>query len=214
MITPKKLQGGGDIFLEAAIENSAVMGADLIELLWNNKNGVSRFSIAEVAGFKYPVVGNIQYGASSVEDGLWVEATLKFYPDGKGNCWGYVYDDPSGHNRRELRRSLINGWFRIVDKSVREQIVKEAEQEGLETKPRDKREIHIRVTEREKQAQNHAKVLERKLEETAEKMKKLQEDLAIAKNEKLVRQEKRLKGVKVPNRDAILNNENDKVEGE
>jgi hypothetical protein len=199
MIAIKKLNNGGDKTVEKMIENSSLLGVDLIELFWSKK----RDDMAQVVGFMIPVVNSsdtlLNDDISSV---TWIDGTLHFYPDMKGVCWGYVYDTPQ--NRELLYYSFIDDWFRIADKKVREEIKKEAESRDIATDAVSKTEILIKKSTREIAAEDHAKNLEKKLQEMKDKMNAVQKELAIAKGEKIEYIDKRLKGVKVPNRDEIL----------
>lgn len=204
MIIPKELLGEGNDEVKKILTLASTVGCDVIELLWVPDNGQPRFAVAEVSGYKKPVVGDAGF---SVEDDIkvdgWVDYTLKFYPDVNGRCWGYVYDTPE--NRELLYRSFSNNWFRVVDKKVREELLKEAHDKEIDTEIPDKIKINVKVTKREREAEDKVKATERKLEEAKKRMKELEEILATTKGEKADYTNKRLKGVKVPNRDEILN---------
>lgn len=203
MISVKKLHNGGDKKVEEMIETSALLGVDLIELVWNKK----RSDIAQVVGFKYPIIdGN----NSSIDVGVsaagWIDGTINFYPDKNDVCWGYIYDIPE--NRDLLYGSFSCNWFKIVDKKVRDEIAAEATAKGFATDPTEKTEIIIKKSTRELAAESNAKNLALKLEEEKQKIKRLEEQLKLATGEKTNYQERRLKGIKVPNRDDILEEKN------
>jgi hypothetical protein len=206
--TIKKLDGGGDLKVQKMIEAASILGVDLIELLWKDSNGLPRYSVAEVIGPKVPVISKetINFDDGGTSDAMWIDGTVHFYPDVNGRCWGYIFD--TSENRDHLYRSFNNNWFMIVDKRTREEIKEEAIEKGYVVDAAERVEIQIKKTQREQAAEQHAKTLARKLEEMEMKKKELEKELAIAKGEKMVHVEKRLKGIKVPNRDEILEETN------
>lgn len=200
-INTKKLSKIDADVVDAMIDVSNQLGVDIIELMWTPFNGAETYSIQELHGFKFPIMGETNVLKDVDEVSEWVEGILKFYPDGKGRCWGYIYD--TEENRVKIYETMSTGWFRIVDRNLRETITKEAEEKGYQTQRSERTEVSIKKTEREKNAERHAKKLEERLREKEEEMKRLREELAIAKNEKQVRAERRLKGIKIENREEL-----------
>jgi hypothetical protein len=202
MVVLKKLDGGGDKALEKMVEDASVIGCDLIELLWLTKNGQPRWSIAQIIGFKYPVVGKAGNLLDDVQAESWVDGTVKFYPDVNGRCWGYIFD--TKENRELIYSSLSNGWFRIVDKTLREEIMKEASERGFKTEPTSKKEEMIKKTNRELVAEKRAKTLEKELEETKKKLEALVRESLYINNEKMVSVQKRIEGNPLPSNEEMM----------
>jgi hypothetical protein len=210
MFSVKKLDDGGSDAVAKMLEDAALLGVDVIELLWKESTIRPRHTSAQVVGIKFP---RISGGSINVEgmienaDSMWVDGTLKFYPDANGRCWGYIYDIPA--NREHLYYSFNNDWFSIVDKRIREEIKQEAEERGIDSTPAEKVEISIKKTKRELEAEAHAKALQKKLDDLEQKEKELKKELALAKGEKTDYAEKRvLKGVKIPDREKFLGDKN------
>ncbi len=208
MITLKKLQNNGTREVERMMKFSALLGIDLIEVLWSTR----RDEPAQVSGYDVPVV-DISFDDDTVNDSAsasdWIEGTVTFYPDETRLAWGYIYD--TDKNRQLLWNSFENDWFRIADKRIREEVKAEAVEHDISTEPVQQVDILIKKTKREKDAELHAKTLQRKLEDMEMKKKSLEKELAIAKGEKVEYLDKRLKGVKAPNRDKILEDKDGKV---
>ncbi len=178
--------------VERMFETSASIGVDLIEVLWTKS---TRKSIATIAGFFVPVIGELNKQEASFQADRWIEGNVKFYLDERSNAWGYIYDTPE--NRERIYGSLSSGWFRVVDKRLREEIEKEAAERGFKTTVTPQVETNIRKTQREMQAEKQAKNLESKLEDMKREQEILKRELEIARNEKMVQVEKRLKGTPV-----------------
>jgi hypothetical protein len=199
MLVIKKLSEGGTDDLTNMIEQASLAGCDLIECVWNESKKIARRTAAQVIGFKVPTGARIDESGAVSE---WIDGTVKFYPDNNGVCWGYIFDTPE--NRKDLYYAFSNDWFSIVDAKVREQIKQEAEEAGISTKPADKFSIPIKKSRREVEADRHIKNLEKDREEMKHKLEALERELMETKGEKAVYFEKRLKGVKIQNRDEIL----------
>jgi len=207
MISSKNLTNGGDIDVPKFVDISVATGIDLIELMWLPKDGQPRATSPEVHGYQYPkVIGDEDFFAETVNV-EWEDKPIKFYPDNNGRCWGYVFDVKE--NREKLLNSFSNNWFRIVDKKVREEFLKEAEELGLPTKPAEKVQFIIKKTKREKEAEDKIKATERKLEDLEKRKKELEEALAEATGKKIEYVSKRVKG-KIPKdkKEQILNGDN------
>lgn len=196
LATVRKLGGGGDKDVEAMLENAASLGIDVIELLWLTKTGGPRWSIAQIVGYKFPVIGKPNGNSVDIQASQWVDGTLKFYPDNNGRCWGYVYD--TEENRNLIYRSLANGWFRVVDKKLRDQIEAEAHERGIGTTILPKNQVNVKKSIAEVEATKKTQELEARLAEMQRKMEETQKQLEIANNERMVRLDKRAKGSPIP----------------
>lgn len=195
----RKLDGGGDTEVQRMIESATALGIDLIELVWNKK----RADLAQIVGFKEPVFSSMSPLDTEIQADKWIDTTLKFYPDQNQFCWGYVFDIPE--NRELLQTSLSNGWFKIVDKRIRDEIVQEAQAKGLKTDITPKREVNVRKTEREKLAEKKTKATEDKLQDAMNMVEHLRKELEEAKNERKVHIERRLEGTPVPQEEINVN---------
>jgi len=207
MISSKSLTNGGDIDVPKFVDISVATGIDLIELMWVPRDGQPRATAPEVHGYKYPkVIDDEDFFAEAVNV-EWVDKPLKFYPDNNGRCWGYVFD--TEYNRKKLLNSFSNNWFRIVDKKIRDELMKEAEEAGISTKPAEKVQFIIKKTKREKEAEDKIKATERKLEDLEKRKKELEEALAEATGKKIEYVGKRVKG-RIPKdkKEQILNGDN------
>lgn len=207
MISSKNLTSGGDVDVPKFVDISVSTGIDLIELMWVPRDGQPRATSPEVHGYQYPkVIDDGDFFAETVNV-EWVDKPLKFYPDGSGRCWGYVFD--TEYNRKKLLNSFSNNWFRIVDKKIRDELMKEAEEAGISTKPAEKVQFIIKKTKREREAEDKIKATERKLEELKKRESELKKALAEATGMKLEYVGKRVKG-RIPKdrKEQILNGDN------
>jgi len=207
MISSKSLTNGGDVDVPKFVDISVSTGIDLIELMWIPRDGQPRATSPEVHGYQYPkVIDDGDFFAETVNV-EWVDKPIKFYPDGSGRCWGYVFD--TEHNRKKLLNSFSNNWFRIVDKKIKDELMKEAEEAGISTKPAEKVQFIIKKTKREREAEDKIKATERKLEELKKREKELEEALAEATGKKIEYVGKRVKG-RIPKdrKEQILNGDN------
>lgn len=172
MIFTRKLDGG-EKKVPKFFEQSASTGVDLIELLMIPRNKGPYFSPFEIQGYEYPIdrIGGDMFDENgTVCD--WVDGTLVFYPDEKGMCYGYVFDTEK--NRDLIATSLSTGWYRIVDQSKRDEILKYAESKGYDIKPRAIKQVSIRKTKRERDYEDRQVSLEKQLFDTQEKLRKLE----------------------------------------
>lgn len=196
MISLKQLGGGGDSVVKEILDTAAILGVDVIELLWVPDNRLPYHAVVDVQGYRVPIINN---GANIFDDdkisGDWIDGCLKFYPDQAGRCWGYVYDTPE--NREIMATSLASGWYRIVDKKIREEIIKLAEDLGVRSTPYPKSETIVKISKRERIAEDKVKKLEHQLIELEEAKKKAELKLSDAKGKKEHLHTRRLKGVKV-----------------
>jgi hypothetical protein len=207
MISSKNLTCGGDVDVPKFVDISVSTGIDLIELMWVPIDGQPRATAPEVHSYQYPkVIDDEDFFAETVNV-EWVDKPLKFYPDNNGRCWGYVFDIKE--NREKLLSSFSNNWFRIVDKKIRDELMKEAEEAGISTKPAEKVQFIIKKTKREREAEDKIKATERKLEELKKREKELEEALAEATGKKIEYVGKRVKG-RIPKdrKEQILNGDN------
>jgi len=207
MISSKNLTCGGDVDVPKFVDISVSTGIDLIELMWVPIDGQPRATAPEVHSYQYPkVIDDEDFFAETVNV-EWVDKPLKFYPDNNGRCWGYVFD--TEYNRKKLLNSFSNNWFRIVDKKIRDELMKEAEEAGISTKPAEKVQFIIKKTKREKEAEDKIKATERKLEDLEKRKKELEEALAEATGKKIEYVGKRVKG-RIPKdrKEQILNGDN------
>jgi hypothetical protein len=199
----KKLSGGGDKDVERMMENASVLGLDLIELLWIKDGSNPRHDVVTVVGYEFPNIGKINPLEDSVKAESWVDGILKFYPDAQGRCWGYVYDTLV--NREKIITSLSSGWYRVVDKSTKEALVKEAEDKKIQTEIIPKTEENVHKTQREINAERYAKDLEAKVDALKEKLEMFQKEQEKVKNIRNVYIEKRIQGTAIPvNEDPFL----------
>jgi hypothetical protein len=207
MISSKSLTNGGDVDVPKFVDISVSTGIDLIELMWVPIDGQPRATAPEVHSYQYPkVIDDEDFFAETVNV-EWVDKPLKFYPDNNGRCWGYVFDIKE--NREKLLSSFSNNWFRIVDKKIRDELMKESEEAGISTKPAEKVQFIIKKTKREREAEDKIKATERKLEELRKREKELEEALAEATGKKIEYVGKRVKG-RIPKdrKEQILNGDN------
>lgn len=191
----RSLDGGGDQVVRGMMNTSASIGVDIIELIWTKDRG-PRYAIARVFGFQFPVVN-----ASSAFDGditanQWIDEQLKFYPDSEGRCWGYIWDTPA--NRYLLCQSLSTGWYRIVDKKVREEIIKQAQEMGLSTEAMQQTIVNVKKSVVEVKAEKEAAEYKAKMLEMQRQLEVMQRKFEEATNVRNVSVEKRLKGTPVP----------------
>lgn len=193
----RKLSAGGDSDVSKMIENASMLGINVIELLWIKEGNFPRMDVSIVIGFQFPKMSNINPLEENISPEGWVDGILKFYPDLQGRCWGYVYDTPT--NRDLIASGFSSGWYKVVDKTTREEIIKYAEEKGYSTVVTPKVEVNIKKTSREISAEKHVKELENKLTDLKEKMERLEKDKELAKNERMVHIEKRLTGTPVIN---------------
>lgn len=209
MISSKNLTNGGDIDVPKFVDISVATGIDLIELMWLPKDGQPRATSPEVHGYFFPKkMGSDDIDFFTDEINVeWEYKPIKFYPDNNGRCWGYVFDVKE--NREKLLNSFSNNWFRIVDKKVREEFLKEAEELKLPTTPAEKVQFIVKKTKREKEAEDKIKATERKLEDLEKRKKELEEALAEATGKKIEYVGKRVKG-RIPKdkKEQILNGDN------
>lgn len=198
MITVRKLAGGGDKEHEQMISIANMVGVDLIELLWIPRNKMPYHAVVTVVGYKKPVLDRteISFDDTGETNTKWIDSIIKFYPDEFGQCYALIYDCPE--NRELLASSLSTNWFRIVDKSIRSEIIELAKSKGYEIEPTPITVMKVKKSKEEVDAVNKAKALEKKMEEMAIQMEKLKREHAIANNEKNVQVGKRAAGVKVP----------------
>lgn len=196
MIGEKNLSGGGDIALKTMLKNSAMLGIDVIELLWTPRNRLPHMAVIDVVGYKFPrMTANTNIFDEDTPDSEWIDGTLKFYPDDSGYCWGYVYD--TEENRELLATSLANRWFKIVDKRVREEIVSLAESKGYPTKPAPLAQLVVKKSVNEKKYQETIKAAEIEKEKMLERIRELEESIKYKTGEKAKLTNRRLKGIKV-----------------
>jgi hypothetical protein len=151
-------------------------------------------------GFETPEIGSVDPMAESISPNGWKDDIVHFYPDEHFRAWGYIYDTPN--NRERLASGLSSGWYRIVDKEVREEIIKLAEEKGYKTTITSTKEVNIRKTAREKEAEKRVKNLEDELEYLKNKLKEVTKQKEIVNNERMVHVEKRLEGTPVVNPEA------------
>lgn len=190
----KKLSGGGDTALKEMIDISSILGTELIELLWIPRNKAPYPYTVEVIGYKVPIMDrNINMFEDKLPESNWIDGTLKFYPDDAGRCWGYVYDIPE--NRELLASSLANGWFKIIDGKIKEEIVEYATIKGYKTEPYPDTIHLVKRSMDEKKAEETIKNLTKKELELKDKLFALEEELKRAKGEKATQINKRLRGI-------------------
>jgi len=206
MIAIKKLLGGGDTAVKEMINNASMLGLDVIELLWIPRNRLPYPNVLDVIGYKFPLISG---GTNLYDDVLpsseWIDGTLKFYPDDSGRCWGYVYD--TDENRDLIASSIVNGWFKIVDKKIREEIFKLAVEKGYHTEPYPETKILVKKSVNEKANEEKIKTLMQKEEDLKDRLKFLEEELLKAKGDKATHINRRLRGIKVQQEEESANEE-------
>lgn len=202
-VVKKNLSGGGDAEFDKITSNANILGVDTIELVWVPHNRLPHYGTIQVSGYQVPIINNSSIAFDEdVQSGTWIDGAVKFFPDDRGVCYALVYD--TDVNRDLLASSITNGWYRIVDRRIRDEIFKLAEEKGYSTTVAEVTEIQIKKSIREKNNENHIKELEKKLAEMAEKTKAYEKELEISKGEKVEFIEKKLAGKKLPNRDKII----------
>ena len=196
MITQRKLVNGNQ-YVEEIFSSAATTGIDLIEILW------SKFTDAEhkMYGYETPIISSNNSGLSqvSIESSIgWIEGVTTFYPDFQRRAWGYIFDTPK--NRVKLLNSLATGWFQIVDKKLREEIIEKAKEADM---PIEHVEAIVRIkkSKRERELESQTKNLESNLEELRYKLMMAENKQKELLEEKDVKLKKRLSGVKIPDRD-------------
>ena len=199
----KTYSGGGDKEVESMIGTSALLGVDLIEVMWIPRTGNPRWAVAKIAGFLFPIVRNVDPTKEDITADSWIDGTLKFYPDPNGRCWGYIYDCPE--NREKIYNSMSTGWFRVVDKKLRDELIEEAKAKGIKTDRNIRSQSITKKSRTEKEAEDKAKSLETKLFHMEEQMKKYQKELEEAKNIRQVKIEERIKGISIPDSKEVIN---------
>lgn len=195
-ISLKGLSGGGDKDVEAILENASILGIDVIELMWLPKNGQPRWDTAEVNGFKVPRIGKLTGVEDTIRAEYWYDGTAKFYPDKNGRCWGFVYDIPE--NRKLLYHAFRSNWFKIVNNELREKIKKEAEDLGINTERAIRKEVNVKKTVREREAEKIITGNQNKIESLMAQLADLKRELDVAKNIKQVSIDNRVAGSPVP----------------
>lgn len=202
MITIKKLAGGGDAAVKEMLEVAAMLGIDVIELLWVPRNRLPYMYTMEVVGYKFPIIDkNTNLFNDDVSPSSWIDGTLKFYPDTSGRCWGYVYD--IDENRDLVASSLVNGWFKIVDKRIRDEIIEYAQSKGYKTEPATAINILTKKSQGEKETESKIANLKKALEDAKERSALLEEELAKSKGDKATHINRRLRGMKKPQKAEI-----------
>lgn len=192
-IAVKKLDGGGDTALNDALNKAAMLGIDIIELIWIPRNRMPYFGIMEVNGFQFPTVSiNANVFDDTIPDSNWIDGTLKFYPDDAGRLWGYVYD--TKENRMHLAHSLGSGWFKIVDKKIRDEIIELARQNNLVTEPYPEVQNLTKKSTGEKKNDEQLVKKEKEIIELSQRLKFLEEELLKAKGDKAAYINNRMRG--------------------
>jgi AraC-like DNA-binding protein len=208
MISLKKLDGGGDTDVQKMMENASMLGIELIELLWIPRNKLPHYSVIDLIGYFIPLIDkNTNIFDEDKINREWIDGTVKFYPDKNGRCWGYVYDVPE--NRNLLASSLVNGWFKIVDQKIREQIIELAKNNNLKTEPVPTAPILTKKSISEKNNEETIIKLLKAEEELKMKLKYLEEELERAKGDKASQVNKRLRGVHVKR--ELLETQNEEI---
>lgn len=153
-----------------------VAGINVIKLLWAK----TRQANASVTGFEIPKF-KAPSGVSGTSVDLdlnvtWIRGGVNFNVDKDGRCWAYIAD--TAINRDILARSFSRNWYRIVDNTLRNELLKLAKEKGYETTIAKKPEINIKISPREKEAVN-------KVDELTKQIAELQEKLAQANKDKV-----------------------------
>jgi hypothetical protein len=194
MITEKRLSGGGDIALKEMINISSVLSKDLIELLWIPRNRQPYPSVVTVVGYKFPIVNhNMNMFDSDTLESDWVDGILRFYPDDHGRCWGYVYD--TEENRKIIATTLASGWYKIVDKKIKDEIVELAKSLGVPHEPIPDSFSIVKKNVNEKKTSVEIDKLTKEKEEMEFRMKQLEKRLFEATEEKATLVNTRIRGV-------------------
>lgn len=198
MISARKLAGGGDKDHESMINTANTIGIDLIELLWLPRNRLPFYGIANVSGYKKPIVdrGIVSFDDNDTSSTDWIDCTISFYPDENGFCYGLVYD--CEYNRDLLAASYSTNWFKIVDKRIRDEVIDLARERGYSTEITRPSDIKLKKSKEEMDAINRAKKLEDQLEEARMKMSILEKELSRVEDVKEKSKKIRLDGIKLP----------------
>jgi uncharacterized protein YwqG len=188
----------GENEIDNIFDNAASSGTDLIEVCWNKL----RPSIAKVTGFEVP---SVKYAADSdfsvnIETNVkWVEGVVKFYPDANNRCWGYIYDTET--NREKIENCLATGWFFVVDKNIREEIISKADGKGKVTEHVENI-VDIKKTAREIEVERSLNSMKYREEELKKKIRELETKIKSKSGEKAdLANNRALHGVKIPNRE-------------
>lgn len=189
---------------EKLFDLSASVGVDLIEVQYVPPRPTNGKPIVPPTIHGY-LIPNIDDTLNVNSDGTvdsWIEGKLTFFVDPNFRiAYGYIFDIEE--NRELIRTSLSTGWYKVVDKKIRDEIVKEAEEKGYETDVRQKPVVNVRKTKQLIEAEGHIKNLQDKLKEREKeinKIKKMLEETEELKDKHLKRriiEDKPLKGIKI-----------------
>lgn len=198
MITKRKLSGGGDIKFDEMMSVASSVGVDLVELLYIPRNKLPHFGSPTIAGYQVPIVNTSVVSFDSESDGgaRWIDGTVKFFPDENGYCYGYVYY--TSVNKDLMASSLSSNWFRIVDKNIRDEVYKLAQEKGYRTEPVPFTELKIIKSEKEVEASKEVEKAQRKIAELEAQLKLATARANIAKQEHAGTVKERLKGIVSP----------------
>lgn len=198
MITKRKLSGGGDIVFDEMMSIASSVGVDLVELLYIPRNKLPHFGTPSITGYQIPIVntGIVSFDGDSDGGARWIDGTVKFYPDENGYCYGYVYY--TGVNKDLMASSLSSNWFRIVDKSIRDEVYKLAQEKGYRTEPVPLTEIKILKSKEEVEAAKEVEKAQRKIAELEAQLKLATARANVAKEEHAGAVKERSKGIVSP----------------
>ena len=158
------------------------LGLDLIQV----RHGKPALNVTGFSGFEIPKtsVNSDGFGTSSV-----IELGYFYvYPDASANRHGFLLD--TEHNREMLKAYLSKNKIVIVDQRLRDELVKEAEEEGIPVKQAATVKAYQAQSFSTKKAEETLKNKEKRLFEAEQKEAKLAEEVALLK-EKLELAEKR-----------------------
>lgn len=198
MISKRKLSGGGDIAFDEMLSIASSVGVDLVELLYIPRNKLPHYGTPTIAGYQIPIVNTTTVTFDNESDGgvRWIDGVVKFYPDENGYCYGYVYY--TGVNKDLMASSLSSNWFRIIDKNIRDEVVKLAQEKGYRTEPVPFTELKIIKSEKEIEAAKEAEKAQRKIAELEAQLKLAMARANVAKEEHNGAVKERLKGIVSP----------------
>lgn len=195
MITKRKLSGGGDINFDEMMSRASSVGVDLVELLFIPRNKLPHYGTPTITGYQIPItdVTTVTFDGDGEGNSRWIDGTVRFYPDENGYCYGYVYYTDT--NKELMATSLSSNWFRIVDKSVRDEVIEYAKKRGYRTEPVPFTELKIIKSKDELEAAKKVEKAEARVRELEAqiKMASIQANISKETHGEIVKE--RLKGV-------------------
>ena len=175
----KKLTAGS-AEVEDIYEIAEMLGLDVIKI--NGKK--SSASVGSVSGFE---VGDIGYNHLGRVDGAVTKVGhVYLYPDVNSIRWGFVLDTPK--NRRVLASHIAAPVIDIVDKRIKDELIKYCDDNGINVKPEAPTNPYVKKSIPEQRLENQnekleadVRMLKRQLEDAIRQ--KEENDIALLRKE-------------------------------